>query len=114
MPADSLELYWQTKEELAHYARACVDIEYAFPFGVQELEGIAARSDFDLSQHQKFSGKNMDVMDDKLREAVMKLSDDEKAAFKAKVVAQWVEAGKEEAAAAAFAPGGGSGCLRPG
>ncbi len=102
LPADSLELYWQTKEELAHYARACVDIEYAFPFGVQELEGIAARSDFDLSQHQKFSGKNMDVMDDKLREAVMKLSDDEKAAFKAKVVAQWTEAGKDEAAAAAF------------
>ena len=38
-------------DELAHYARATVDILFKFPFGTQELEGIAARSDFDLSQH---------------------------------------------------------------
>jgi glycyl-tRNA synthetase len=64
---DTLELYWQTKEELAHYARACVDIQYKFPFGTQELEGIAARGDFDLAQHEKFSGKSMEYFDDESR-----------------------------------------------
>lgn len=52
------------KSELAHYAKSCVDIEYEFPFGWQELEGIANRSDFDLSQHQKFSGKKMIYRDE--------------------------------------------------
>ncbi|MEW6534064.1 MAG: glycine--tRNA ligase [Candidatus Auribacterota bacterium] len=51
------------KDELAHYAKSCVDIEYEFPFGWQELEGIANRSDFDLSQHQEFSGKKMNYRD---------------------------------------------------
>ncbi len=64
LPRTSLELYWQKKEELAHYARACVDILYKFPFGTQELEGIAARSNFDLTQHQKFSGKSMEYFDE--------------------------------------------------
>jgi glycyl-tRNA synthetase len=41
---------------------------FAFPFGVQELEGIAARGDFDLSQHQKFSGKSMEYFDDETKE----------------------------------------------
>lgn len=61
---DCLDFYWQKKEELAHYAKATVDILYKFPFGTQELEGIAARGNFDLSQHQKFSGKSMDYFDE--------------------------------------------------
>jgi glycyl-tRNA synthetase len=64
---DSLDFYWQKKEELAHYAKATVDILYKFPFGTQELEGIAARGDFDLSQHQKFSGKPMEYFDDEAK-----------------------------------------------
>jgi glycyl-tRNA synthetase len=64
---DSLEFYWQKKEELAHYAKATVDILYKFPFGTQELEGIAARGDFDLTQHQKFSGKPMEYFDDEAK-----------------------------------------------
>jgi glycyl-tRNA synthetase len=72
------EEYWQKPEELAHYARACVDILYKFPFGTQELEGIAARSDFDLSQHQRFSGKPMGVFDEELRTAWGKLDDAKK------------------------------------
>ena len=44
-------------EKLAHYANAAVDIEYKFPFGFKEVEGIHSRTDFDLSQHQEFSGK---------------------------------------------------------
>jgi len=64
---DTLVLYWQTREELAHYAKACVDIQYKFPFGTQELEGIAARGDFDLTQHQKHSGKSMEYFDEEAR-----------------------------------------------
>jgi glycyl-tRNA synthetase len=64
---DSLEEYWQKKDELAHYARATVDILYKFPFGTQELEGIAARSNFDLTQHQKHSGKSMEYFDEEAK-----------------------------------------------
>ncbi len=73
LPRATLEEYWQKPEELAHYARACVDILFKFPFGTQELEGIAARSDFDLSQHARFSGKPMGVFDEELRAAWGKL-----------------------------------------
>jgi glycyl-tRNA synthetase len=78
----TLGFHIQTKEELAHYARACTDILFKFPFSKKdehgnvagdELEGIAARSDFDLSQHQRFSGKPMGVFDDELRAAWAKL-----------------------------------------
>jgi len=74
LPRTTLEEYWQKPEELAHYARATVDILFKFPFGTQELEGIAARSDFDLSQHERFSGKPMGVFDEELRAAWGKLS----------------------------------------
>jgi len=56
------------KDELAHYAKACVDIEYNFPFGWKELEGIASRGDFDLSQHSKFSKKDLSYLDTKTQE----------------------------------------------
>jgi glycyl-tRNA synthetase len=55
-------------DELAHYARACADVEYAFPFGVSELEGIANRTDYDLRQHMEFSGKDLRYFDDQTRE----------------------------------------------
>ncbi|HOX55077.1 MAG TPA: glycine--tRNA ligase [Candidatus Omnitrophota bacterium] len=51
------------KDELAHYAKACTDVEYNFPFGWSELEGIANRTDFDLRQHAKFSGQKLTVPD---------------------------------------------------
>lgn len=73
LPRTTLEEYWQKPEELAHYARATVDLLFKFPFGTQELEGIAARSDFDLSQHQRFSGKSMTVFDEELKTAWPKL-----------------------------------------
>ena len=56
------------KDELAHYARACVDVEYNFPFGWSELEGIANRSDFDLKQHSQYSGKELQYFDDQKKE----------------------------------------------
>ncbi|MFZ2339046.1 MAG: glycine--tRNA ligase [Bacteroidales bacterium] len=49
--------------KLAHYANAATDIEYKFPFGFKEVEGIHSRTDYDLSQHQKFSGKKMQYFD---------------------------------------------------
>src|ERR1019366_5518199 len=64
---DTLVEYWQKKEELAHYARATVDILFKFPFGTQELEGIAARGNFDLMQHQQFSGKSMEYFDEEAK-----------------------------------------------
>jgi len=56
------------KTELAHYAKACTDIEYQFPFGWSELEGIANRTDFDLKQHMKLSGQNLEFFDDETKE----------------------------------------------
>jgi glycyl-tRNA synthetase len=65
---DSLDFYRPPPEELAHYAKATVDILFKFPFGTQELEGIAARGDFDLKQHQQFSGKSMEYFDEETQE----------------------------------------------
>jgi glycyl-tRNA synthetase len=88
LPRNSLVEYWQTPEELAHYARATVDILYKFPFSKrdangelagEELEGIAARSDFDLSQHQRFANKPMTVFDEELKAAWPKLDEAKKA-----------------------------------
>jgi len=56
-------------EKLAHYANAAVDIEYKFPFGFKEVEGIHSRTDYDLSQHQKFSGKKIQYFDPELNES---------------------------------------------
>ncbi|MDD5561236.1 MAG: glycine--tRNA ligase [Candidatus Omnitrophica bacterium] len=56
------------KDELAHYAHACLDVEYNFPFGWSELEGIANRSDFDLKQHAQYSGKDLRYFDDASKE----------------------------------------------
>lgn len=60
---EKLRFHAHGPKELAHYAKAAFDIEYEFPFGWQEIEGIHHRSDFDLSQHQKFSGKKLSVFD---------------------------------------------------
>ena len=88
---NTLVEYWQESNELAHYARACVDILFKFPFSKrdengelmgEELEGIAARSDYDLSQHQRHSGKPMIVFDDELKVAWSKLSEEQQTALR--------------------------------
>jgi len=68
---ENLRLREHRKEELAHYATACYDIEYNFPFGWKELQGIADRGVFDLSQHAKASGKFMGVFDEEKREKII-------------------------------------------
>jgi len=65
---ENLRLRQHTKEELAHYARECYDIDYLFPMGWAELEGIANRGDFDLVQHATYSGKSLEYYDDETRE----------------------------------------------
>ena len=55
-------------EKLAHYADAAADIEFKFPFGFKELEGIHSRTDFDLSSHEKFSGKKLNYFDPEINE----------------------------------------------
>ncbi len=56
-------------DKLAHYANAAADIEFEFPFGFKELEGIHSRTDFDLSQHQEFSGKKIQYFDTELNKS---------------------------------------------
>jgi glycyl-tRNA synthetase len=60
---EKLRFHQHTKDELAHYAKDAYDIEYEFPFGWNEFEGIHNRTDFDLSRHQQFSGKKLDYLD---------------------------------------------------
>jgi len=61
---DNLRLREHAKDELAHYAKACTDIEYKFPMGWSELEGIANRTDYDLKQHIAESKKDLSYFDD--------------------------------------------------
>lgn len=58
-------------DKLAHYARAAADIQYKYPIGWQEVEGIHNRSDFDLTQHQEFSGKKLEYYDQKNQKRYM-------------------------------------------
>jgi glycyl-tRNA synthetase len=90
LPRASLVEYWQKPNELAHYARATVDVLYKFPFSKrdaqgeligEELEGIAARGDFDLSQHQRFAARTMTVFDEELKAAWPKLQPAKQAAL---------------------------------
>jgi len=64
---ENLRLREHSKEELAHYAKACSDIEYNFPFGFSELEGIANRGDFDLKEHSRVSKKDLSYFDEKTK-----------------------------------------------
>jgi glycyl-tRNA synthetase len=79
--AEDLDYYWQSKADLAHYARACVDILFKFPFGTDELEGIAARGSFDLTQHQAHSGKQLEYFDEELKTACDAMTAEQKVAF---------------------------------
>ena len=65
---DKLRFHEHGENELAHYAKEAWDIEYEFPFGWSEVEGIHNRTDFDLQRHQEFSGKNMQYSDQLLNE----------------------------------------------
>ncbi len=65
---ERLRLREHAKDELAHYAKGCYDIEYYFPMGWSELEGIANRTDFDLKRHMEYSGANLEYFDQETNE----------------------------------------------
>ena len=66
--ADSGKYRYHDHVKLAHYANAAVDIEYEFPFGFKEVEGIHSRTDFDLKQHQEYSKKKMQYFDPEINQ----------------------------------------------
>lgn len=65
---ENLHFFEHPKESLAHYSKRTVDIEYNYPFGWSELEGIANRTDFDLKNHSKFSGRDLSYFDEEIKE----------------------------------------------
>jgi glycyl-tRNA synthetase len=67
----NLRLREHEKDELAHYAKRTADIEYLFPMGWSELEGIANRTDFDLKQHAQFSGKALEYFDEQSKQKIV-------------------------------------------
>ncbi len=69
---DEAKYRYHDHVKLAHYANAAVDIEFDFPFGFKEVEGIHSRTNFDLSQHEKFSGKKMQYFDPEIDPATEK------------------------------------------
>ena len=68
LPERKLSWHEHQGDELAHYASAAFDIQYEFPFGPSELEGVHNRSDYDLTQHEQFSGKQLKYFDESSRE----------------------------------------------
>ncbi len=68
MPQERLRWHRHESAKLAHYAKDAYDIEFAFPFGWGEIEGIHNRTDYDLSRHEQFSGKSMKYFDDETKE----------------------------------------------
>lgn len=106
LPAERLQQYVYPAGELAHYASACVDIMYAFPFGVQELEGIAARGDYDLSRHQQYSGKSMEYFDQETKEKYIPHVVEPSAGVDRIALAALCEAYAEEWVPAGGTPGG--------
>lgn len=68
LSSDRLRFHPHGEKELAHYAKAAVDIEFQFPFGWQEIEGIHDRTDFDLKRHMEYSGKDLSYFDDAVKE----------------------------------------------
>lgn len=66
---DKVRLRQHSNDELSHYSSATCDVEYQFPFGWKELEGIAYRGDFDLTQHMQHSGKDLSVFDEQTKQS---------------------------------------------
>jgi glycyl-tRNA synthetase len=92
----NLRLRQHGKDELAHYARDCYDIEYLFPMGWSELEGIANRGDFDLIQHAKYSGRELGYYDNEAGEKYVPYVIEPSAGVDRSVLAFLIDAYDEE------------------
>jgi glycyl-tRNA synthetase len=84
------------QDELAHYAKGCVDIEYLFPMGWSELEGIANRKDYDLKQHSEYSGRALEYFDEETKQKVVPYVIEPSAGADRSSLAFLVDAYKEE------------------
>ena len=93
---ENLRLRQHTEQELAHYALDCYDVEYLFPMGWSELEGIANRGDFDLVQHAKHSGKDLSYYDEESGEHVVPFIVEPSAGVDRSVLAFLLDAYAEE------------------
>jgi glycyl-tRNA synthetase len=93
---ENLRLREHEKEELAHYAKRTVDVEYRFPIGWNELMGIANRTDFDLKQHAKWSGKSLTYFDEERKEHIVPYVVEPAAGVDRMLLAFLVEAYREE------------------
>jgi glycyl-tRNA synthetase len=96
MRTDRLQFHRHEPDKLAHYAKDAYDIEYQFPFGWGEIEGIHNRTDFDLSQHQSFSGKSMQYFDDGTKERFLPYIIETSAGASRSFMAFLVDAYREE------------------
>jgi glycyl-tRNA synthetase len=93
---ENLRLRQHGKDELAHYARDCYDVEYLFPMGWSELEGIANRGDFDLIQHAKHSGRELSYYDNEAGEKYVPYVIEPSAGVDRSVLAFLIDAYDEE------------------
>jgi len=94
--AKNLKLREHAKDELAHYAKACSDIEYMFPMGWSELEGIANRGDFDLREHAKLSGKDLSFFNEATKERIVPYIIEPSGGIDRAVLAFLIDAYREE------------------
>ena len=94
--AENLRLREHAGDELAHYAKATYDIEYRFPWGWGELEGIADRTDFDLGRHKEFSGEDLTYFDDELRERYLPYVIEPSGGVDRATLAFWLDSYDEE------------------
>jgi len=93
---ENLRLRQHSKDELAHYAKDCYDIEYLFPMGWSELEGIANRGDYDLTQHAKHSGRDLSYYDGENNERFLPYIIEPSAGVDRTVLALLIDAYHEE------------------
>ena len=94
--AENLRLREHAVDELAHYAKATYDIEYRFPWGWGELEGIANRADFDLRRHTEFSGQDLSYFDDATRERYLPYVIEPSGGVDRATLAFWLDSYDEE------------------
>ncbi len=94
--AENLRLRQHAGDELAHYAKATYDIEYRFPWGWGELEGIANRADFDLRRHTEFSGQDLSYFDDATRERYLPYVIEPSGGVDRATLAFWLDSYDEE------------------
>jgi glycyl-tRNA synthetase len=96
MSKDKLRFHDHPKEKLAHYAKEATDIEYEFPFGWGEIEGIHNRTNFDLSRHEEYSGKSLKYLNEETKEKFIPYIIETSAGASRSFMAFLIDAYKEE------------------